>query len=125
MAKEKWPDWDVYVRDGCVCVYCGLDGKQDPRIWRQLQIDHLIPRKHGGPDKPENKVVSCTRCNVQKGDTDPRAFLKPPQNRQPSKPALIAAAQEIIESAKARSGETADYDLMMSEISSRDEGRPE
>lgn len=70
MAKHPWPDWNIYVRDGCTCVYCGFQGTS-LLSWRQLTIDHIVPRAKGGPDAPENKVVSCNYCNTMKSGFDP------------------------------------------------------
>jgi 5-methylcytosine-specific restriction endonuclease McrA len=48
-ADAGWPDWKVYVRDRCRCVYCGYDGTGFA-AWGHLQIDHLIPQGRGGKD---------------------------------------------------------------------------
>ena len=72
MAKKAWPDWDVYKRDNLTCVYCDLDGGEKFSVFRQMVIDHLVPTSRGGDDTPENKVVSCYRCNTLKGAYDPR-----------------------------------------------------
>jgi 5-methylcytosine-specific restriction endonuclease McrA len=70
MAETDWPDWNVYVRDGCKCVYCGFDGTK-LLSWFQLEIDHLIPVRSQGADWPENKVVTCVMCNKLKHGYDP------------------------------------------------------
>lgn len=31
-----------------------------------LQIEHIIPRKHGGSDDPENLALACAECNLHK-----------------------------------------------------------
>ena len=65
--------YQTYVNDGCVCQYCGFDGKRSPEDWAQLQIDHLIPRRLAGEnrDEPLNRVVACYYCNTQKKNFDP------------------------------------------------------
>lgn len=65
--------YQSYVNDGCVCQYCGFDGKRSPEDWAQLQIDHLIPRGIAGEDQddPLNLVVACYYCNMQKKNFDP------------------------------------------------------
>jgi 5-methylcytosine-specific restriction endonuclease McrA len=73
MSKFDWPDWGIYKRDKCRCVYCGLDGKADFAIFRQLEIDHLVPNKNElFYDFMANRVVSCHNCNNLKGEHDPR-----------------------------------------------------
>ena len=62
--RSKWPRslklikrW-VLQRDNYTCFYCGD---------LALQVDHVIPRIHGGRDIPSNLVASCARCNNLKG----------------------------------------------------------
>jgi 5-methylcytosine-specific restriction endonuclease McrA len=47
--------------DKC-CVYCGSN--------KNLQLDHIIPRKKGGADSGDNLVLACRTCNASKNDTD-------------------------------------------------------
>src|ERR1700740_1150479 len=96
--KQNWPDWDVYKRDCCTCVYCGFSGMNNFNAWRQLAIDHLIPTCRGGTNNHDNKVVACHRCNTLKGSYDPSDGWGP----LPSE-------------------ERKDFDLMMGEL--RAEGR--
>jgi 5-methylcytosine-specific restriction endonuclease McrA len=51
----------VFARDGYICQYCGQAAKD-------LTIDHVIPRRHGGKTAWENVVCSCRKCNMKKGD---------------------------------------------------------
>lgn len=51
----------VFARDHYECQYCGLNG-------RDLTIDHVVPRRLGGPSSWENLVACCRRCNSRKGD---------------------------------------------------------
>src|SRR5258708_4487506 len=71
--RQDWLDWEIYRHGGCKCVYCGFDGAGSDKFhsWRQLAIDHLIPVSKGGRNAPDNKVVSCHRCNTMKGSFDP------------------------------------------------------
>ena len=72
MAKEKWPDWEVYTRDRCTCQYCDASGIGNFNVWKNLTMDHVIPDSAGGSDQPENKVVCCNRCNVFLGVAIPQ-----------------------------------------------------
>lgn len=47
------------------CEYCGLRQEQSPLA--ALQIEHIIPKKHGGSDDPENLALACVDCNLHKG----------------------------------------------------------
>lgn len=126
MAKENWPDWTVYVRDRCVCRYCGLDGRQDIRVWRQLEIDHLIPKRAGELDSAVNKVVSCHRCNTLKGGKNPVRALGN-RRAQParllrskrSRDQLVAIAKSLVDKASRQADEPRDYRRMLREIARR------
>jgi hypothetical protein len=52
--------WDAVLRrDGFRCRHCG--------DWRNLSVDHLIPRSAGGTNDPDNLQALCRRCNSRKG----------------------------------------------------------
>ena len=113
MAKHGWPDWDVYVRDKCRCVYCGFDGTSLPN-WGQLQIDHLIPRRSGGPLEPGNKVVACADCNRLKHAFDPSSGNHSLLDNEEGRETLIKAAAVYIQ--RRRSEELPHFKIMMEEI---------
>jgi len=71
MPKSDFPDWEIYIRDYCICRYCGISGIQDFHSWRHLQIDHVVPKEHGGSQGAGNKVVCCARCNQLLRDRKP------------------------------------------------------
>jgi 5-methylcytosine-specific restriction endonuclease McrA len=45
---------EVLIRDEMTCQYCG-----DAAV----TADHIIPRKHGGPDAAINLMAVCGECN--------------------------------------------------------------
>lgn len=47
------------------CEYCQLRQEDSPLA--ALQIEHIIPRKHGGEDEPGNLALACIDCNLHKG----------------------------------------------------------
>ena len=55
----------VRQRAGHRCEYCGLTEAQSPVA--KLQIEHIVPRKHGGTDDPGNLALACIDCNLHKG----------------------------------------------------------
>jgi 5-methylcytosine-specific restriction endonuclease McrA len=57
---------NVMTRDGFACQYCG---ERPPRS--RLNLDHVVPRAHGGRSTWENVVVSCLDCNRRKGGRTP------------------------------------------------------
>ena len=50
------------------CIYC--EAKNLP-----LQIEHLIPRSHGGSNRPSNLGLACRACNAKKGSQKLQDFL--------------------------------------------------
>ena len=55
----------VRSRAGNACEYCGLHEQYSPLV--ALQIEHILPRKHGGPDDEQNLALACIDCNLHKG----------------------------------------------------------
>lgn len=54
----------ILERDGFRCIYCGKTSFGDDA---GLHVDHIIPRKEGGPSTASNLVTACVRCNLEKG----------------------------------------------------------
>jgi 5-methylcytosine-specific restriction endonuclease McrA len=57
---------NVMTRDSFTCQYCG---ERPPRS--HLNLDHVVPRAHGGRSTWENVVASCVDCNRRKGGRTP------------------------------------------------------
>jgi len=51
----------VLARDNYTCQYCGHSA-------HDLTVDHVIPKRLGGPTTWDNLVCCCKRCNTRKGD---------------------------------------------------------
>ena len=47
------------------CEYCRLH--QDDAPFLMHQIEHIVPRQHGGGDNLSNLALACYRCNKFKG----------------------------------------------------------
>jgi diadenosine tetraphosphate (Ap4A) HIT family hydrolase/5-methylcytosine-specific restriction endonuclease McrA len=61
--------YEVLKRAGGRCELCGVSIDE-----RAIEIDHIIPRKHGGSDDPTNLQALCYRCNANKGARDATDF---------------------------------------------------
>ncbi len=73
---------EILRRDEFMCQYCG-------RKMRHLTIDHVIPRRLGGPHTWQNLVAACSACNRRKGGKSPsEANMK--LRRQPFEPKATA-----------------------------------
>jgi 5-methylcytosine-specific restriction endonuclease McrA len=57
---------EVFARDGYTCQYCGTSPHRS-----QLNLDHVVPRSHGGKTCWENVVTSCIPCNARKANRTP------------------------------------------------------
>ena len=55
----------VRQRAGQRCEYCQLRQQDSPLA--ALQIEHIIPKKHGGSDEVDNLALACIDCNLRKG----------------------------------------------------------
>lgn len=53
--------YDIYERDGYVCIYCGEEVHQ-----AILEVDHIFPKVKGGKNTVSNVVTSCNVCNGAK-----------------------------------------------------------
>ena len=76
----KFSRINVFSRDGWKCQYCG--GKF---TMKELNYDHVLPRRLGGKTTWSNVVTSCYPCNSRKaGRTPEQAGIK--LLRRPARP---------------------------------------
>jgi ATP adenylyltransferase len=61
--------YEVLRRAGGRCELCGV-----PHDERALEVDHIVPRKHGGADDVSNFQALCWKCNANKGARDSTDF---------------------------------------------------
>src|SRR3954465_4285373 len=54
---------------GFRCELCGV-----PADERALEVDHIVPRRHGGSDDRSNLQALCSKCNANKGARDATDF---------------------------------------------------
>ena len=57
--------YDVLKRSAFHCELCGVSADV-----RALEVDHILPRNHGGSDDPTNLQALCYSCNAMKRDRD-------------------------------------------------------
>lgn len=76
------------------CELCGVSADE-----RALQVDHIVPRNHGGTDDRSNLQALCYSCNAVKRDTDAtdlRSVRAAYDHRDPSCPFCELAGREIV-----------------------------
>jgi 5-methylcytosine-specific restriction endonuclease McrA len=65
--EVKFTRHNIFERDRNTCQYCGGVFER-----KDLNLDHVIPRDHGGPTTWENIVCSCISCNTLKANRTPQ-----------------------------------------------------
>jgi diadenosine tetraphosphate (Ap4A) HIT family hydrolase len=61
--------YEVQKRAGFRCELCGISADE-----RAIDVDHILPRKHGGTDDLTNLQALCFKCNANKGARDDEDF---------------------------------------------------
>lgn len=65
-GRVRFSRVNIYARDRDTCQYCGRT------LFRsELNLDHVVPRAHGGRTTWENVVCACVPCNLRKGGRTP------------------------------------------------------
>jgi 5-methylcytosine-specific restriction endonuclease McrA len=64
--QVRFSRYNIFARDKSVCQYCGRRFSKN-----ELNLDHVVPRAHGGQTTWENVVCSCLNCNRRKGGRTP------------------------------------------------------
>lgn len=59
----------LVVQEG-KCAYCGNI------LNESFEVEHRLPRAHGGTDDPENLCCACIRCNRAKGTMTVEEFMQ-------------------------------------------------
>ena len=54
----------IRKRAGQRCEYYQLQQDQSPLV--PLQLEHVVPKKHGGTDAEDNLALACIDCNLAK-----------------------------------------------------------
>jgi hypothetical protein len=98
MAISKRARYEVLVRDGHRCRYCGIGSADGAR----LTVDHVVPVALGGGDGPDNLAAACAECNAGKSSTQPNG----PLVRDVSRAAAVWA-DAVRQAASARAAELA------------------
>ena len=90
-------------RDGPQCVWCR---RECGRLVRAT-TDHLVPRVKGGPSWLENEVLSCSRCNRERGHASPADWLVECRRRgwQPDGEAVLRVLQAFDRAIADRGGQ--------------------
>lgn len=82
---EKW---------GRSCAYCGA--KNVP-----LEIEHIVPKRHGGSNRVSNLTLACRPCNEEKSAQDLTEWLSKTKRVKGTKEARLKLAAKVLKQAKA------------------------
>ncbi len=72
-AEGSYTEGDIkaqYTRQKGKCFWCGK------RVGKDYHVDHVVPLSRGGSNWPENLVISCATCNLQKRDKMPHEWAQ-------------------------------------------------
>lgn len=69
MKHKKNDKRYVYTRDDGICYFCDKELK-----FKQISLDHYLPKSKGGPNDIYNLVCSCKRCNKDKKSNVPEDY---------------------------------------------------
>ena len=69
----RFTRWGLFIRDNFTCLYCN-----NKFPGRDLTVDHVVPKSHGGKKTWQNLVSSCGPCNRNKGNDHTILPLRPP-----------------------------------------------
>jgi hypothetical protein len=107
--SSKRMRWEVFRRDNFTCYYCGA---KPPDV--RLELDHVVPEALGGPDDndPAHYVAACGDCNRGKSSSNPDAPLVAAvaEDARRWAEAMLAAQVQMLEDAKGRTADRAQFD---------------
>ncbi|MHA6796396.1 HNH endonuclease [Pseudonocardia bannensis] len=89
-------------RDGTHCVWCRRECTGPIRA----TTDHLVPKVKGGPSWLENEVVSCGRCNRERGHRSPADWFGECERRgwSPDLDAVVGTLRSLDRAIATRGG---------------------
>lgn len=61
--------YEIFKRAKFRCELCGISAEE-----KALEVDHILPRNHGGSDDLSNLQALCYSCNAMKKDRDDTDF---------------------------------------------------
>jgi CRISPR-associated endonuclease Csn1 len=82
--KTKSGKWKTYwdrktsiqeTKDGGICLYCGTEINVY-ELRKEAEKEHIIPQSKWANDSFNNLVLSCKKCNKDKGDRLPFQYLR-------------------------------------------------
>lgn len=76
--------YEILKRAAFRCELCGTSAES-----RALEVDHIIPRNHGGTDDLSNLQALCYVCNAMKRDRDDTDFRDAPARYRERQPGCV------------------------------------
>ena len=66
----------LYNESGGRCAYCDTQILMPELLDRSLEKEHILPISKSFDNSYDNKILSCRKCNADKGDLTPLSFVK-------------------------------------------------
>ena len=82
--------YEVLRRASLCCELCGISNRD-----RALEVDHIVPRNHGGSDDETNLQALCYSCNAMKRDRDATDFRALRESYAHREKACLFCARQI------------------------------
>jgi len=105
--------WQAFNDSNGRCVYCLKDLLASFEEFSQAQEDHLVPKRHDGPESADNIVIACAVCNALKHHHSPTTEPYSVEKRGE----YIEAARTIISAQRQKKFE--DYSWWISRFATR------
>jgi 5-methylcytosine-specific restriction endonuclease McrA len=70
------------------CAYCGATNTP-------LEVEHIVPKSHGGSNRVSNLTIACHACNQRKGNQTAAEFGHPTVQQRAKQPLQDAAAVNV------------------------------
>ncbi|MDK2800410.1 MAG: hypothetical protein PWP27_1672 [Clostridiales bacterium] len=71
MKRKNYIKKYIYSRDEGKCHFCGKK-----LLFKQMSVDHYLPKSKGGPNDIFNLVLSCKKCNKIKKSYVPEDYTE-------------------------------------------------
>lgn len=107
---------EVFDRRGHECIFCGVTGEQhEQEHGRDLDIHHVIPKREGGSNDPDNLIPVCIGCHRTIESTQGEALSRI-ANEELDRQKLLDNTNDLREKVREYKREVAELDASITGI---------